>query len=171
MKINGKILALCVFHPNFWATSAFLAPQAPKVAQTPAFSYLGSINGMNGDVAQQTAPESPSVASPSSISPSRTVRILESFFSEQPELHHSVSDQRSHRTTPLLLSSQPDRKTWNPASPPSKTNQAQVPRRSELVGVTISRTLRTRPPQSLSKEDLSRRGRSHPPLFNVFRLS
>ena len=52
MKIFGKLLALCVFHPNIWGTTAFLvqtptafASKGGRIADTlpPSFSYLGSL--------------------------------------------------------------------------------------------------------------------------------
>jgi hypothetical protein len=48
MKMNGKILLLCVVQASLLGTSAFVA-EAPKSQRTsalsPAFSYLGSLGG------------------------------------------------------------------------------------------------------------------------------
>eukprot|EP00591_Stephanopyxis_turris_P013381 CAMPEP_0195520918 /NCGR_PEP_ID=MMETSP0794_2-20130614/17620_1 /TAXON_ID=515487 /ORGANISM="Stephanopyxis turris, Strain CCMP 815" /LENGTH=331 /DNA_ID=CAMNT_0040650361 /DNA_START=47 /DNA_END=1042 /DNA_ORIENTATION=- len=51
MKFSNNLLALCVFHPNVWATTAFHV-QVPKTrtffSRTTAFSYLDGLGGGGG---------------------------------------------------------------------------------------------------------------------------
>lgn len=87
MKVYGTLLALCVFHPTVWGTTAFLV-QAPKAltskgwkttdALTPAFSYLGNLGKLGGDSKEGGASEKPASKinnpSVSTVGEGRTVR-------------------------------------------------------------------------------------------------
>ena len=46
MKFNGTLLAICVFHPVVWRSSAFVVqvPNARTNALSPSFSFVPGIN-------------------------------------------------------------------------------------------------------------------------------
>jgi len=70
MKIFGKLLALCVFHPTVWWTTAFFV-QAPKALKlkskagaSPVFSYLGGLGGPSSDVSEKSQTNYPRTGAP-----------------------------------------------------------------------------------------------------------
>ena len=172
MKFSGTLLALSVFHPTVWGTTAFLV-QAPKpltskgwkttdaLTLTTTFSYLGNLGQPpgSGDSKEGGASgkKNPSV---STADASRTVCYQKTCFSVQ---HESQFFSVYFSNNPSLCHPKPrHRKPWKSVFPAS-TPVAALP----LVAVAPVKPKRRwmRPLLSKCKEALSRHGHFHPPTL------